>query len=116
MKLATPASLSRQSAKQILDRIGVLPNTAAPLPEPRKEITHVYVEADEAHIAIQKDRNRQLRQAYVYESKKAVGKNRRELTEKRVFTGYGNLWPELEAYLYSMYGEPQVTILGDGAA
>ena len=116
VKLATPASLSRQSAKQILDRIGVLPNTAAPLPEPRKEITHVYVEADEAHIAIQKDRNRQLRQAYVYESKKAVGKNRRELTEKRVFTGYGNLWPELEAYLYSIYGEPQVTILGDGAA
>ena len=34
----------------------------------------------------------------------------------RVFTGYGNLWPEIQDYLQQVYVAPQVTILGDGAA
>ena len=115
-KLASPSSVSRQSVKLVLDRLGVIPNTAAPLPEPRTEVGSVSVEADEDHTAMQRERNRQMRLAYVYEEKQSVGTNRRELTHKRVFTGYGNLWPEIQAYLQQVYGAPQVTILGDGAA
>ena len=108
--------VSKQSVRNVLCRLGTIPNTAAPLPERRPKVSELFIEADEDHVAMQQGNSRQLRLAYVYEGKVAEGKKRRTLTAKRVFTGYGMPWKEIKEYIQTVYDSPEITILGDGAA
>ena len=115
-QVSTPVPVSKQSVRNVLCRLGTIPNTAAPLPERRPKVSELFIEADEDHVAMQQGNNRQLRLAYVYEGKVAEGKKRRTLTAKRVFTGYGMPWKEIKEYIQTVYDSPEITILGDGAA
>ena len=115
-QVATPVPVSKQSVRNVLCRLGTIPNTAAPLPERRPKVSELFIEADEDHVAMQQGNSRQLRLAYVYEGKVAEGKKRRTLTAKRVFTGYGMPWKEIKEYIQTVYDSPEITILGDGAA
>ena len=62
-----------------------------------------------------REKKQQLRLDYVYEGKLQDGRNRRKLTAKRVFTGYGMPWNEIKEYIQTVYDCPEITILGDGA-
>ncbi|WP_441562151.1 ISLre2 family transposase [Colibacter massiliensis] len=117
---ATCVGISRQSVLQAIRRVGTLPNSAAVYPSAKASpVKEIFVEADEDHVSMQEGHAQQLKLIYVYEAKQEVGTNRRKLVEKRVFTGYGNLWPEVAAYVQAIYGQeelPQITLLSDGGA
>ena len=74
-QVATPVPVSKQSVRNVLCRLGTIPNTVAPLPERRPKVSELFIEADEDHVAMQQGNSRQLRLAYVYEGKVAEGKN-----------------------------------------
>ena len=118
-RLSTPCGLSGQSVKNVVEKIGILPNQAADLPKRKDNIKEIYVEADEDHVSMQEGPSRQLKLIYVYEKKEKVSKNRRKLIAKRVFTGYEKaeeLWEEVNEYIQQTYGKKvKVTIIGDGA-
>ena len=117
---ATCVGISRQSVLQAIRRVGTLPNSAAVYPSAKASpVKEIFMEADEDHVSMQEGHAQQLKLIYVYEAKQEVGTNRRKLVEKRVFTGYGNLWPEVAAYVQAIYGQeelPQITLLSDGGA
>ena len=119
--LTIPGQLSPQSVLHAIRAVGTIPNEAAALPAPQADIGHVYVEADEDHIAMQRGKTKEMKLITVYESKKTVCNGRRKLVGKRTFTGFetsSELWKAVNEYIGTQYGEqgmPQVMIKGDGA-
>ena len=52
-QVSTPVPVSKQSVRNVLCRLGTIPNTAAPLPERRPKVSELFIEADEDHVAMQ---------------------------------------------------------------
>ena len=115
----TNGAVSRQTVMNIvhkLDGIKADVNVAE-----RRNISVLYVEADEDHIHMQNGKSGQIKLIYVHEGKKSVGKDRKELIHPRFFTcGEGNsdkLWEEVAEYIESVYDTKNIYIQlhGDGA-
>lgn len=85
-------------------------------------VEKLYIEADEDHVAMQDGTNKIMKLIYVYEGAIQKSKNRRELINKRYFTGNlspDDLWLEVADYLYEAYELEKIDniyIAGDGAS
>lgn len=116
----TEGRLHRQSVCNAVREAGVIPEKAAKMPRTNRKASRIYIEADEDHVAMQDGTTKQNKLILVYENKETVGKARKKLVAKRVFTGYQpaeDSWIAVNDYLKRAY-EPgvRVTIIGDGAA
>ena len=121
--LTTPKGLSPQSVMNSIRKMGTIPNDAAAMPTPKPNLSHIYVEADEDHVAMQRSKSKQMKLINVYEDKEVIGKGRRELRGRRTFSGFEKpsvLWSEIDQYIAAIYGggdtKPEVVIKGDAAS
>src|SRR6056297_2309661 len=125
-EIAVPrVKLSRQTVKNKIRQVGEIDNSI--LDEEVKEkrkVKHLYVEADEDHIALQSGKKKTItRLVYVHEGVEKVNKTRNKLKNPKYFSGlYKNrvedLWLEVIDYIYENYeiDEIEATYLaGDGA-
>lgn len=119
-EIAAGGKISRQSVCNAVKEAGVIPTEAAPLPKTNPHVSHIYIEADEDHVAMQDGTTKQNKLIIAYEDKKPIGKGRKALVAKRVFTGYRpavGIWKSVREYIEKAYGTSVgVTIIGDGAA
>ena len=122
VKHVTPVPVSRQSVKNAIREIGQIPNDTLPVKQEKKVVEKLYIEADEDHVAMQDGTNKIMKLIYVYEGAIQKSKNRRELINKRYFTGNlspDDLWLEVADYLYEAYELEKIDniyIAGDGAS
>lgn len=122
VKNATPVNVSRQSVKNIIREMGQISNAALPIKQEKKIVEKLYIEADEDHVAMQDGTNKIMKLIYVYEGAIQKSKNRRELVNKRYFTGNlspDDLWLEVADYIYEAYDLENINdiyIAGDGAS
>ena len=113
------AEVSRQTVMKCIREAGTLihvPESSKP-----KQISVLYVEADEDHVAHQDGRNRHAKLVYVHEGAKRNGK-RCELQNVHYFastsTDTESLWTEVLDYIERTYALDQIKriyIAGDGA-
>ena len=101
-----------------------------PIPEVKKQVRYLYVEADEDHIHRQKDGENNGcfigKLVYLFEGKEEVCKGRRKLVSPHFFGGIYNgtdsnteLWKSVEDYIESHYDTDYLTrvyISGDGGS
>ncbi len=114
---------SKTSIMNYVHRLGMIESSECPLPA-KKVVKHLFIEADEDHVAMQHLGNQQLKLIYVHEGHQKVGKRRNKLINTRYFTGFYNgrpdeLWYEVLTYLNETYDLEQVeeiSLSGDGAA
>lgn len=114
---------SRTAVMRLVHRFGKIESSELPLLHKKKEVAHIYVEADEDHVTMQDGSNQQMKLIYVHEGHKRVNNKRRELVNPRFFTGFykkssDELWYEVLSYLDEAYDLDQVeeiTLSGDGA-
>ncbi len=113
------AEVSRQTVMKCIREAGTLihvPESSKP-----KQISVLYVEADEDHVAHQDGQNRHAKLVYVHEGAKRKGK-RCELQNVHYFastsTDAESLWTEVLDYIERTYALDQIKriyIAGDGA-
>lgn len=96
--------------------------------EPRKaertrDCTHLFIEADEDHVAGQGKRNYQPRLAYVHEGSERISKERRRLKNPHYIAGIyddpDDLWFEVLDYVEDNYNTEKlekIFVCGDGAS
>lgn len=114
---------SRTAVMGLVHRLGKIESLEAPIPQ-KKEVVHIYVEADEDHVAMQDSTNQQMKLIYVHEGHKKVGKKRNALINPRYFTGLykgssDELWYEVLTYIeeaYDLDKVEEISLSGDGAA
>lgn len=122
VKNTTPVNVSRQSVKNIIREMGQISNAALPIKQEKKIVEKLYIEADEDHVAMQDGTNKIMKLIYVYEGAIQKSKNRRELVNKRYFTGNlspDDLWLEVADYIYEAYDLENINdiyIAEDGAS
>lgn len=101
------------------------------VPEEKKQVKYLYIEADEDHIHSQKD-GKETRGCfigkliYLFEGKEEISKGRRKLINRFYFGGMYNgtdrnaaLWKSVETYIRDHYDQDylkRVYISGDGGA
>jgi hypothetical protein len=116
--LTTDCPISSQSVMNSIRRVGTIPNEASPTPTVGSDVTQVFIEADEDHVAMQQCKSKQMKMACVYEGKERVSKGRRRLVNKHVFSGYespSKFWQEVNQYIQQVYPQNQtVSLIGDG--
>lgn len=119
-EIAADGKISRQSICNAVKEAGPIPTEEAALPKTNPHASHIYIEADEDHVAMQDGTTKQNKLVIAYEDKKPIGKGRKALVAKRVFTGYRpalEIWKSVGEYIEKAYGpSTNVTIIGDGAA
>lgn len=131
------AAMSIRSASQTITKTTVMNKVHAierelpdiePLPEEKKQVRHLYIEADEDHIHRQKNSRKNGcfigKLIYLFEGKETVGKGRRILISPHYFGGIYNgsdnnaiLWQTVERYIQDHYDQDYlrcVYISGDG--
>ncbi len=115
--------LSRQSVLNSIRKIGEVESDFLIKPKEQKEVDVLYIEADEDHVAMQDGSNKQVKLIYVHEGKKEVSEGRKELINKRYFTGNHKsseeLWLEVAQYIdkaYNLENNPVIYLSGDGAS
>jgi len=113
------AEVSRQTVMKCIREVGTLVHL--PDCDKKKQISVLYVEADEDHVAHQDSQNRQAKLVYVHEGAKRNGK-RCELQNVHYFattsTDNESLWTEVLDYIERTYDMEQVDriyVAGDGA-
>lgn len=117
-------TFSDQSVMNAIRDLGPIENNAAEVQSVNQEAKILYIEADEDHVALQdKNKNRiEPKLICVYEDKKVVSKDRKELINPRYFGGYyytpEELWLEVANYIdenYDYDNIEKIYISGDGA-
>lgn len=120
-KLSTPATVTRQTVKNIIRENGEIDNLEIKAKN-KKEVDTIYIEADEDHVPLQNGKNKEMKLIYVYDDKEEINKGRIELKNKRYFTGEmdpEDLWTEVATYLdqaYDLDKAKNIYIAGDGAS
>ena len=113
---------SKTTVMNYVHRLGYIESSECPIPE-KRVVKHLFIEADEDHVATQRNGNQQLKLIYVHEGRWKVGKKRNQLLHPRYFTGFyrgrpDELWYEVLTYLDAAYDLDQVeeiSLSGDGA-
>ncbi len=115
--------LTGQTVMNSIRELGAVENSKAEIKEKGREVTTLYIEADEDHVALQNGKCAEPKLVYVHEGRKKVGKNRHKLQNVRVFSGmYSNsedLWLEVASYLEEAYDTEKIEkiyLSGDGAS
>jgi hypothetical protein len=120
-KLSTPATVTKQTVKNIIRENGEIDNLEIKAKN-KKEVDTIYIEADEDHVPLQNGKNKEMKLIYVYDDKEEINKGRIELKNKRYFTGEmdpEDLWTQVATYLDQAYDLDKVKniyIAGDGAS
>lgn len=112
---------SKTTVMNYVHRMGMIESSECPIPE-KKVLKRIYIEADEDHVATQRQGNQQLKLIYVHEGQEKFGKKRKKLINTRYHTGFYNghpdeLWYEVLTYLDATYDLDQVeeiSLSGDG--
>ena len=112
-------AVSRTSVMSLIRKLNLPPETYE---ERSGDVPIVHIQADEDHVHLQQSDKRSgiIRLIAIHEPKKAVSKDRYELTSRhlmaRVDQTPQKVWEQVSDYLLSVYPnqEPQVFIHGDG--
>ena len=94
---------------------------AAPLPQEKRRVSVLYIEADEDHISLKNGKNKDTRLIYIHEG--VVDKPRRHLKNARYFTTINKdpeeFWLEVCDYIeghYEFSSIEKIYLSGDGAS
>jgi hypothetical protein len=123
IRASSNTQVTKQTVLNSIRRLGNVENSDAKLPTKKKEAKVIYIEADEDHVAMQHEKNKEIKLIYVHERRIFNFKGRYELRNKRYFTGSlmdsEDLWLEVADYLEEAYELDKVEkkyISGDGAS
>jgi len=115
--------VTKQTVMNTIRKLGNVENIDVKIETKKRIVDKLYIEADEDHVAMQKETNKEIKLIYVHEGKKIISKGRYELNNKRYFTGSLNssedLWLEVANYLEEAYDIEKVKkiyLSGDGAS
>lgn len=114
---------SKTTVMNCVREVGCISHSEQPIPKEKKEVTTLYIEADEDHVSLQSGKNDQMRLVYCHEGTEKVCKGRNRLKNAHYFTGWykgrnEELWYEVLDYLYGAYNLDKVSkivLRGDGA-
>lgn len=114
---------SKTTVMNYVHKLGGIESSECAVPEKKKVVKRLYIEADEDHVATQRSGNQQLKLIYVHEGRERVGKKRHRLIHPHYFVGFyqkrsDELWFEVLTYLDANYDLDQVeeiSLSGDGA-
>ena len=117
--------LSRQTVKNKIRDLGEIDNRKLEdIPDEKRKVKRLYVEADEDHIALQKDGKSTIsRLIYVHEGLEKVNKTRNKLKNVKYFSGlyknsFEDMWLEVIDYIDDHYDVDEIEttyLAGDGA-
>lgn len=117
--------LSRQTVKNKIRKLGEIDNRELEdIPDEKRKIKRLYVEADEDHISLQNGGKKTIsRLIYVHEGLEKVNKTRNKLKNVKYFSGlyknsFEDLWLEVIDYIDDHYDVDEIEttyLAGDGA-
>lgn len=114
---------SKTTVMNEIRRLGAIPNEAAKIKKAHQEVSILYIEADEDHVAMQKGTTDIAKIIYVHEGRQLVSKGRNKLLNVRYFTdakqSSEELWLDVAKYIEEAYNTEtikKVYISGDGAS
>lgn len=113
--------LSKQTVKNKMKKLSEI-ELFEEIPEKKKQIKYLYIDADEDHVSLQNGKNKINKLIYVYESKVKESKGRNILINKKYFSSVKksgeDLWLEVLDYIdknYDIEYLEKIFIQGDGA-
>ena len=123
LKIKDSENFTKQTVKKILDKYAHA-DIKVKAPQKKREVEYLYIEADEDHVALQRDERRSVlnKLIYVHEAKVRESSKRNYLKNKYIFASNqkksDDLWIDVYDYLdrtYNLDKIKQIFILGDGA-
>lgn len=121
-KKGLPIQVTDQTVMNTIRKLGKIANDAVEIVEEKKDVDTIFIEADEAHVAMQDGSNKEIKLIYIHEGKEWVSKDRYKLKNLRYLTGQyrgsEELWLEVADYLdkaYRMDKVKKIYLSGDGA-
>lgn len=114
-------NLSKQTVKNKIKKFSQI-EFSEEIPEKKKQIKYLYIDADEDHVSLQNGKNKINKLIYVYENKIKESKGRNILINKKYFSSVKksgeDLWLEVLDYIDKTYDTEyieKIFIQGDGA-
>lgn len=121
-RVSNNTEVTDQTVMNTIRKLGKIENDAVEIEEEKKDIDIIFIEADEAHVAMQDGTNKEIKLIYIHEGKELVSEDRYKLKNLRYLTGQyrssEELWLEVADYLdraYNMDKVKKIYLSGDGA-
>ncbi len=111
-------AVSRQTVYNLTKKLKTI---EAKMPAERRDVSDIYIEADEDHIHLQNGKSAEVKLVYVHDGVKTICKDRTQLQNVRYFVSVDDdpdkIWNDVAHYVYRKYSmlNAKAHISGDGA-